>query len=106
MSHQKVHIYDILIVMSDTATGSAAIVAAYIQMKMESMTPKVLQKDIYEAIKTKTSHKSKGYTSERMTGKYAWSIPELDVIAPLLGCRDSFDIMNKAREWHNANRVD
>ena len=100
MSLHRVHIYGIVVVMSDIATGSAAIVAAYIQMKMDTSMPKVMQKDILETISVKIGERSKGYVSGRVTGKYAWSITELDAIAPLIGCRDSFDIMHKAREWH------
>lgn len=67
---------------------------------MNSSTPRILQKTITEAVNNGTSHRSKGYVSERMNEKASWSLEDLEVIAPIVGCVDGFDLMLKAREWY------
>lgn len=80
--------------MSDISTESAKTVAEYIRVRMKDHG--VLQKDLITVIEAATGHGSKGYVSERVNGHFAWSISELDIIAPLIGCTDSFDLMRKA----------
>jgi hypothetical protein len=91
---RKVQIYDKLMFMSDISTSSADLVAAYIRLKMVEFD--LTQKDIQNKLTETIGARSKGYVSGRVSGKYAYSVAELDAIAPMIGLHDAFDVMSNA----------
>jgi hypothetical protein len=80
--------------MSDISTSSADLVAAYIRLKMVEFD--LTQKDIQNKLTETIGTRSKGYISGRVSGKYAYSVAELDAIAPMIGLSDAFEIMGNA----------
>lgn len=53
----------------------------------------ITQRDLQKVL-----NRSQGYVSERISGKLAWNITELDMISPMLGFADSFALMAAAHE--------
>lgn len=83
--------------MSDTPSGNALIIADYVRTRMKELS--VTQEDVRAILAANTTHDSKGYVQGRVSGKYSWSITELELIAPLIKCEDAFDVAYKAKKW-------
>ena len=65
-------------------------ISAYIRSVMK-------QKHITQMeIRNKIGRKAQSYVSNRLNGKYSWSINDLEIIAPMLGLPDALSLISIA----------
>lgn len=90
--------------MSDKPSGNALVIADYVRERMAALG--ITQEDIRAILAANTTHDSKGYVQGRVSGKYSWSITELELIAGKLKCVDAFDLVAKAKRWRAKSDID
>lgn len=79
-----------LLCMEDKAGHLDKVVSAYIRSAMK-------QKHITQAdISNRIGRNAQSYVSNRLNGKYSWSINDLDTIAPMLGLPDALSLISTA----------
>ncbi len=79
-----------LLCMEDKAGHLDKVVSAYIRSVMK-------QKHITQAdISNRIGRNAQSYVSNRLNGKYSWSINDLDTIAPMLGLPDALSLISTA----------
>ena len=77
-----------LLCMEDKAGHLDKVVSAYIRSVMK-------QKHITQAdISNRIGRNAQSYVSNRLNGKYSWSINDLDTIAPMLGLPDALSLIS------------
>lgn len=83
-------ICDMLLCMEDKAGHLDKVVSAYIRSVMK-------QKHVTQAdISNRIGRNAQSYVSNRLNGKYSWSINDLDTIAPMLGLPDALSLISTA----------
>lgn len=79
-----------LLCMEDKAGHLDKVVSAYIRSVMK-------QKHVTQAdISNRIGRNAQSYVSNRLNGKYSWSIKDLDTIAPMLGLPDALSLISTA----------
>lgn len=83
-------ICDMLLHMDNKAGHMDRVISAYIRSVMK-------QKHITQTeITNKIGRNAQSYVSNRLNGKYSWSINDLDTIAPMLGLPDALSLISTA----------